>query len=99
MNNNPYMNIDIMNDTRRIYDDLKSRPVIGAHPLEGYDLTKLSISQLESIIETAQRAYDHKTLDTPLVGPTRRHLNNNPALREAWEQFEIIRKLQGVEKK
>lgn len=52
------------------------------------DIRRLS-KQCESIIE----AYD---FDEPHAGPTPRQLKENIALKNAWEEFLVVKKLAGV---
>ena len=72
---------------------------LGAHlqmnPLEGVNIRNLSMKDLETMLLLLTQEYDRRTMDTPLQGPTRRQLQTDETLKNAWEQYEIIAKLKG----
>jgi len=65
------------------------------HPLEGVDIRAIPMDHLELMIEVLAKEYDRRTMDTPLPSPTRRQLQNNEALKNAYEAMHIVLKLQG----
>lgn len=65
------------------------------NPLDGYDIRNCPMDELELMIEVLAKEYDRRTMDTPLPSPTRRQLQNNEALKNAYEAMQIVLKLQG----
>lgn len=65
------------------------------NPLAGYDIRSTPLDELEQMIAFLAKEYDRRTMDTPLTGPTRRQLLEDVTLKEAWDQFEVLRKLKG----
>jgi hypothetical protein len=53
------------------------------------------MKELEKMIICVTQEYERRTLDTPLPSPTRRQLNNNEALKLAWDEFNVVWKLTG----
>ena len=67
------------------------------NPLEGYDIASLPVQELEQMLVMLHQVHEQKTMDMPLPGaPTKRQLLNNEALRNAWEAYEIVKKLVGI---
>jgi hypothetical protein len=54
-----------------------------------------AIEQLTRQIESLNAQLEKLTLDDPLPSPTQRQLNANPALQNAWNEFNVIWKLTG----
>lgn len=66
-----------------------------SNPLEGYDISSIPKLELEKMLSYLSQEYDRRTMDTPLPSPTRRQLQNNEALKNAYEAMQIVMKLQG----
>jgi hypothetical protein len=64
-------------------------------PLDGVDLRQIADQELSLILARLQKEYDRRIYDVPLTGPTRRQLDSNPALKNAWEEFMTVWKLTG----
>lgn len=69
-----------------------------SHPLANFDITALKTEEIEQLIKVLNKEYDRRTMHTPMTGPTRAELQNNPALKEAWEAYQIVKRLQGEKK-
>jgi hypothetical protein len=69
-----------------------------SNPLDGCDITSIPTDEIQKMLLFLTNEYDRRVRHTPMVGPTKAELENNPSLKEAWEAFEIIRKLQGKSK-
>ena len=65
------------------------------NPLDGFDLRNCPMDTLELMIQVLTKEHDRRTMHTPMQGPTRAELENNPSLKEAWEAMMLIKKLQG----
>ena len=62
----------------------------------GQQLSKQErIDNLTEQINSLNMQLEKLTLDDPLPSPTQRQLNSNPALANAWSEFNVIWKLTG----
>lgn len=62
------------------------------------DIPRLSDKEIESFLTKLTAEYDKRMLDTPLKSPTRRMLNEHPALKNAWDEFNVVWTLIGDKK-
>lgn len=65
------------------------------NPLIGVDITSIPMSEIEMMLTILTKEYDRRTRHTPLPSPTRAMLEENEALKNAYEALQIIMKLQG----
>lgn len=65
------------------------------NPLDGYDIKSIPMEDLSIMIEVLAKEYDRRTMHTPMPGPTRHELQSNEALKNAWDAYQVIKKLQG----
>lgn len=65
------------------------------NPLDGYDIKSIPLSELERMLGILATEYDRRTMHTPMQGPTKDQLNKSEALKNAWDEYQIIAKLQG----
>jgi len=59
------------------------------------EIERMSKEQIEYYLHMFTDEYDRRTLHTPLQGPTRQVLKDNPALDNAWNEMMTIWKLIG----
>lgn len=88
-------NDDYIRKMAAMQNDYFNQTSYKRNPLEGVDIKALSMNDLELMIQVLTKEYDRRHMDTPLPSPTRRQLQTNPALKEAYEAMQIILKLQG----
>jgi hypothetical protein len=65
------------------------------NPLDGCDIKSIPLEELSIMIEVLVKEYDRRTMHTPMQGPTRHELESNEALKNAWDAYQVIKKLQG----
>lgn len=67
----------------------------GNSPLQGLNLRDMPMHDLEQLILAVTQEHDRRTMDTPLPAPTRRQIQSDEALKNAYEALSIIMKLKG----
>lgn len=93
-------------EKRRMYDQYNAMQnnfnsntlaSIGAAMGNGSYLSKEQrVRELQNQIDKMTLELEHLTLDEPLKGPTNRELGKHEALKNAWEEYQSIRKLVGL---